>query len=143
RRHTHAAADAAFRLQHGTAAIVQREGFLTDGAGPGADAAFGALERDAALRIELQDAHVDGVPGDLGQRTRRARSGARHVFAGDAGARGRIDVGRGGRQAAARVVPAVDDQGHLESHCPCEVVDAVPGYETHARVIQRRLRVTA
>src|ERR1043166_8905250 len=38
-----------------------------------------------------------------------------------------------------RVVPAIDDQGHLEPHRPRQVVDVLPGDDPDAGVVQRRL----
>src|SRR4029077_18643587 len=100
-RHTYSAADAPFGLQHRTTAVVEREGALTDRAGARAHAAFRTLECDAQLRVQLAVAHAHRLPRHAREGARLARGGARHILAGNAGTRGRIEIGRSGGQTAA------------------------------------------
>src|SRR2546427_6214985 len=73
------------------AAGVEGERPLTHGTDAGAHAARDAMERDAALRLELEDPQVHARPavGGRDQRARLTGVGARHVGARDA----RLDAG--------------------------------------------------
>src|SRR2546430_16734695 len=81
-----------------------REGPLPHGASPRAHAAGHALERDAALRIQLKHAYVHRRPAVRRhlERARLAGVRARHVGAHDAGLEGGSDHRRAGGQSGAR-----------------------------------------
>src|SRR2546430_13350868 len=78
------------------AAGVEGERPLSHGTGACAHAARDAVERDAALRLELEDPQVHARPavGGWDERARLTGAGARHVGARDARLDARIDHGR-------------------------------------------------
>src|SRR2546422_734758 len=100
------------------AAGVEGERPLSHGTGACAHAARDAVERDAALRLELEDPQVHARPA-VGGRDERARLAG--VRAGHVGARdARLDAGvdhrrAGGGPGAGR---RLDDPGHCPSGSP-------------------------
>src|SRR2546430_4276741 len=94
------------------AAGVEGERPLPHRTGASTHAARDAVERDAALRLELEDPQVHARPtvGGWDERARLTGAGARHVGARDARLDARIDHGRScGEPGAGR---RLDDRVH-------------------------------
>ena len=95
------------------AAGVEGERPLSHGTGACAHAARDAVERDAALRLELEDPQVHARPAVGGRDQRAGLTGVRagHVGARDARLDARIDHRRPGSEAGVRLIRLANPDG--------------------------------